>query len=604
MAKWMVAAKKADFVEIGQKYGISQITARLIRNRDIVSDDQIEMYLKGNISMLHDPYSLKDIEKAAEIIKTAIIEGKKIRIIGDYDVDGITSTFILHSGLKMCNANVDYVLPHRIVDGYGLNNNLVKNAHDDGINVILTCDNGIAAAEQVKYAKELNMTVVVTDHHEVPFDTVDGENIEILPPADAVVDPKQKDCKYPYKEICGAVVAYKFIQVLIDKFRDDESQNLAQIDDSMTDDLFNEIIVFAGLGTVCDVMPLCDENRIIVKESLKRIGSIHNKGLHALISINGLDENSMSCYHFGFIIGPCLNATGRLDSAERALKLLQITTDAEAMLIASELKELNDSRKDLTEKGVKTASMYVQDNFDKVPDVIVIYLPDSHESVAGIIAGKVREKYNRPSLVITNGSDGICKGSGRSTENYDMYTEMSKCKDLFTKFGGHKMAAGFSLLQENIDELRDRLNEYCTLTEEDFIPVEHIDMVMPLQYATNELVKEFELLEPFGNGNKKPLFADRNIRLISGRIMGKNRNCGKYKVVDANGRSYEMIYFGDMEKWTEFLNENFGRDNTDRLYEGTLRDDMSINIAYIPDINVYRGYENLQIIMQDYMAIK
>lgn len=591
MSKWMVAAKKADFNEISEKFGISVITARLIRNRDVIGDEAINMYINGGKSFLHDPYKLPDIEKAAEIILKAIDANEKIRVIGDYDVDGVTSSFILKKGLEKAGANVDVRLPHRVLDGYGLNDNLVKNAKDDGINVIMTCDNGIAAAEQVQLAKELNMTVVVTDHHEVPYIESDGASNEVLPPADAIVDPKRKDCEYPFKEICGAVVAYKFLEVLFDKMGEHIEGK---------DAFLNEMIVFAGLATVCDVMPLSDENRIFVKESLKRIKGCNNFGLQSLIRLNGLDSKAISCYHYGFIIGPCLNATGRLSSASTALELLDAVSEDEANELAEKLVELNGERKTLTEKGVVTASEYMATEYHELPKVIVIYLKDSHESVAGIIAGKLKEKYNRPALVITDG-ENICKGSGRSIDNYDMFAEMSKCRDLFTKFGGHKMAAGFSLEEKNIDILRQRLNDECRLSDNDFEKVEHIDMVMPLKYATMNLVKEFKVLEPFGNANKKPVFAERKVQLISGRIMGKNQNCGKYSILDSEGRSYEMVYFGDMERWTMFLNENFGSETIDKLYEGTLKEKIYINIAYAPDINVFRDRENLQIVMQDFL---
>lgn len=590
MTKWMVSAKKADFNKIAEKYNISPVTARLIVNRNIREDKDIDMYLNGDMSYLPAPDSLLNMKKGAEIIKKGIEENKNIRVIGDYDVDGITSSFILYSGLKKAGGNVSVRLPHRIKDGYGLNERLVMEAHNDGIDIILTCDNGIAAYEQIKLAKELNMTVVVTDHHEVPFKEENGIKTEILPPADVVIDPKQEKDSTEFKEICGAEIAYKFIDVLFNM--------MSWLEDKK--EFMEELVIFAGLGTVCDVMPLINENRIIVKESLKNIKNCYNPGLKALIEVNGLSDMDISCYHYGFILGPCLNAAGRLDSAMLSLKLLMTENKEDALTIATELKELNDKRKDLTEKGLKTADEFIKEEYQGViPKVIVIYLKDSHESVAGIIAGKIREKYNRPALVITKAND-MCKGSGRSTDNYNMFMKMSECKELFEKFGGHKLAAGFSLKEENIDKLRYELNNRCNIKDEDFEPTEHIDMVMPLKYISRNLIKEIELLAPFGTGNSKPIFAEKNIRLISGRILGKNKNCGKYKITDSDNFMHEMIYFGNMDNWKEFLLNRFGNECYDKLYDGSLNKGLPMNIIYYPNINVFNGIENLQIVMQDY----
>ncbi|MCR4901909.1 MAG: single-stranded-DNA-specific exonuclease RecJ [Butyrivibrio sp.] len=592
MSKWMVMAKKADFYHISEKFGISPITARLIRNRDIIGDDEIEVFLKGNMKGLHDGHLMTDMDLAALVMQKRIAAGARIRIMGDYDVDGICSSYILLAGLQFAGADVDCVLPDRIRDGYGLNNNLIDEAIKDGIDTIITCDNGIAASSQVEYAKSKGMTVVITDHHEVPFEIKDNDvREEILPKADAVVDPKRKGSAYPFAEICGAVVAYKFLEVLFE---------IMEIDTTVpSKELFKELIVFAGFATVCDVMELVDENRIIVREALKQIKTCRNTGLKALIHANGLDDKEISCYHFGFVLGPCLNATGRLDSAMRGLKLLCTEDRIEAAKMAADLKALNDSRKDMTQMGVDRASAVVNDYGENIPDVLVIYLPECHESIAGIIAGKIKEKYVRPTIVLTDAKEGV-KGSGRSIESYDMYEELSACKDLFTKFGGHKMAAGLSLPKENIDELRRRLNENSKLQEDDFDPVEHIDMEMPLKYASIGLVKEFSVLEPFGNGNPKPSFAARNIHIMSGRIMGKNRNCAKYRICDDEGLRYDMMYFGDMEKWHEFLKKRYGNETVDRLYDGTLKSDITVKAMYYPDINAYQGRESLQIIMQDY----
>ena len=600
MSKWFIANKKADFDRIADKYGISNVSARLIANRLITSrenekeqcsDDNVESYLNARLESLHDPLLMADMEKGASVMLTSIKNGDKIRIIGDYDVDGICSSYILLSGLKLLGGDVDCVLPDRIKDGYGLSVKLVDDANSDEITTIITCDNGIAAVDQIAHAKDLGMTVVVTDHHEVPFEEDGTLRKEILPPADAVIDPKRQDGAYPFKEICGAVVAFKFLKVLFD---------LSDFDGD-TEDFFTEMLTFAGIATVCDVMELKDENRVIVKKSLEYIQNTVNIGLKALIHVNGLEEKKLSSYHYGFIIGPCLNATGRLDLATRALSLFTCKDADEAAQIATDLKNLNDSRKDMTQKGVDLASDMVMKMADEqgMPKVIVLFLPDVHESIAGIIAGKIKERFYRPTIVLTKAESGA-KGSGRSIESYDMFEELTKCKELFTKFGGHKMAAGLSLKEENIEVLRKRLNNNCELTEDDFEPVLHLDMVMPLKYASIDLVREFSILEPFGNGNPKPVFAQKDVTLLSGRILGKNSNCGKYRVSDASNTVCDMMYFGDMDKWNSFLAEKFGQEKVDDLYRGISDGRMKISIAYYPDINSYQGRESLQIIMNDY----
>ena len=611
MSKWMIANKKADFERISRKFGIRDITARLIANRLIsrretereeCSDEAIERYLSAGTEALHDPRGMADIEKGARIMLEKIKKTKKIRVIGDYDVDGICSSYILVSGLRMLGGDVDCVLPDRVKDGYGLSIKLVDDALMAGIDTIITCDNGIAAYDQIAHAVEKGMTVVVTDHHEVPFEvTGSGDKKEILPPADAVVDPKRSEGTYPFKEICGAVVAYKFLRVMADILTAEGADN--GCDTEKFDEFFTEMFIFAGIATVCDVMELKDENRVIVKESLRLIPSSRNKGLKALIHVNGLDENALSCYHYGFVIGPCLNATGRLDLATRALSLFLTEDDDEAASIAGDLKALNDSRKDMTKQGVDDAVLYVEKEIaaSGIPKVLVVYLPEVHESIAGIVAGKIKEKYYRPTIVLTKAADGGAKGSGRSIENYDMYEELSAVKELFTKYGGHKMAAGLSLPVENIDILRQRLNDNCSLQEEDFEQIYHIDMVMPLKYADMQLVREFKKLEPFGNGNSKPVFAARDVRILSGRILGKNKNCGKYKVSDDEGRIYDMMYFGDLERLHEHINNKYGEKALTSLYGGCDGNDIKLNIAYYPDINSYRGNESLQIVMSDFV---
>ena len=598
MAKWMVKMKKSDFDATAKKFGIRNITARLLTNRGIVTDDEVDRFLRGDASMLHSPSQMEDMEKGARLMLQKIDEGAKIRVIGDYDVDGICSSFILVKGLRLFGGDVDYVLPDRVKDGYGLSVKLVDDAYSSGRNMIITCDNGIAAYDQVAHAKELGMTVIVTDHHEVPFVTEGDEKQlgkEIIPPADACIDPKRAEGSCSFKEICGAVVAYKFLQMM--------AEVSGRIDDKKFIDFFDEMMVFAGIATVCDVMELRDENRIIVRQSLERIAGTGNKGLRALINVNSLDPTSMSAYHYGFVIGPCLNATGRLEQAGRALALFLEEDNDTAVMMAADLKNMNDSRKDLTMKGVEEADAMIEEAIagEGLPKVLVMYLPNVHESLAGIIAGRIKEKYFRPTIILTDSMDGGAKGSGRSIEAYDMFRELSSCKELFTKFGGHKMAAGLSLPKENIEELKKRLNVNCLLEEKDFEPVLHIDMELPFKYADDKsLIREFDKLEPFGNGNSKPLFAHRNVKLISGRILGKNRNCGKYRVTDDSGRFYDMMYFGDLEKFNTFLSERFGKDAVDNLYEERGNGQMSISVAYYPNINSYMGRESVQMVMSDY----
>ena len=597
MSKWMVSMKKSDFDATAARFGIKNITARLLTNRGIVTDEEIERFLHGDVSMLHDPHELKDVEKGAEIIADEIAGRSAIRVIGDYDVDGICSSYILVKGLRLFGGDVDFVLPDRVKDGYGLSVKLVDQAKADGRDVIITCDNGIAAYDQVAHAAELGMRVVVTDHHEVPFesDQSSGEKIkEILPPAQAVIDPKRREDTSSFKEICGAVVAYKFLQVL--------AETMGRAQDAKVREFFDEMLIFAGLATVCDVMELADENRIIVKESLRRIADTQNLGLRALINVNELNASAISAFHYGFVIGPCLNATGRLDLASRALELFLSEDENEAARIAGDLKNMNDSRKILTQKGVDRASEIIDEETARegLPKVIVVFLDDAHESIAGIVAGRIKEKYYRPTIVLTRAEGGGVKGSARSIEKYDMFMHLSEVKDIFTKFGGHKMAAGLSLPEERIDELKRRLNENCDLEDDDFTPVLHIDMVLPFKYADKQLIREFELLEPFGNGNVKPVFAQKNVALLSGRIMGKGRKCFKYKVTDESGAVLDMVYFGDGERWHDFLISRFGQDALDRLYDNRGNGEIKVSVAYYPNINSYMGRETVQIVMNDF----
>lgn len=612
----MVSAKKADFAKIAETFRIDPVIARIIRNRDIVGDEEINLFLHGTLENLHEPRLLYDMEKAVAFMLSKIAEGAYVRIIGDYDIDGVCAAYILLRGLRFCGASVDTVIPHRIKDGYGLNDHLIEEAHQEGIDTIITCDNGIAAAEQIAYAKELGMSVIVTDHHEVPYEmTEDGKRKEILPPAEAVIDPKQERCGYPFDGICGAVVAYKFVQVLTEEavrqiFRQTgygagqtdtagrSGAGNAQDMEAVRKELLAELLEFAAFATVGDVMELRDENRILVKYGLQQIAHTKNLGLKALLEVNGLQDKPLSAYHIGFVLGPCLNATGRLDTAKKALQMFESGHFAQAVTIAAELKELNDSRKEMTLQGAEQAAAMIESGPLKNDRVLVIYLPDCHESLAGIIAGRIKEKYHKPVFVLTKGEEGV-KGSGRSIETYHMYEELTLCKHLFTRYGGHKMAAGLSMPEENIEEFRQTLNRNCRLSDEDFIEKILIDVPMPLSYIRMDFVRQLQVLEPFGNGNSKPVFARKNIHILHGRILGKNENVGKYRIQDEEGNLFEMIYFGDLPEWHAFLEEAFGKKEREKLYHEGSRE-IVIQMAYYPDINVYQGKESLQIVMQDY----
>lgn len=587
MEKWFVAAKKADFNAWSKKLNISPVTARIIRNRDIFSEEEAEKYVNGTFLDMYPPELMVDMEEAAAIIERKIRSGEKLRVIGDYDVDGIMASHILTKGLRALSAEVDTVIPHRVRDGYGLNEQLIADAFTDGINTIITCDNGIAAAPQIALAVSKNMTVVVTDHHEVPYTEENGQRVELLPPAAAVVDPKREDCTYPYKNICGAVVAYKLISLLLRR---------AGMKPEQKQELLDEFLQLAAVATVCDVMELLDENRIIVKEGLQRMQRCPCEGIRALLAVNGIEQEKLSAYHLGFVIGPCLNATGRLDTAARALALLSADDRRTAVQAAEELKEMNDSRKLMTFKGLEKAVAYVEENAIAQDKVLVVYLPDCHESLAGIVAGRLREKYGRPVFVLTRAEDGV-KGSGRSVEGYDMYASMTACKTLFTKFGGHKMAAGLSMREEDIPELRKQLNETCSLTEEDFIEKVHIDVPLPLAYADKKLAEELQILEPFGTANPKPLFACKEVHFLAGKKMGAKENFARYRV-EHEGKGYEVVYFGGLEKFHAFLTEKFGEGAEEALYKGGC--DYCLSITYQLGINSYRGRSEVQLLMQHF----
>lgn len=574
MERWVLLRKGADFEAIGKKYQISPRLACLIRNRDVIGEEAVDRYLNGTISDLYDGMLMKDMDKAIDILKEKILEDKKIRVIGDYDIDGVNATYILLEGLERLGADVDSDIPDRISDGYGLNRHLVERAYEAGVDTLITCDNGIAAADEIAYGKEMGMTVIVTDHHEVPFDEQDGEKRYRIPPADAVMDPKQPDCLYPFKGLCGAAVAYKLMEALWESMGKDSAD---------LDDLIENV----AIATIGDVMDLEDENRIFVKEGLQMLRRTKNPGLKALIECTGIDKNSLNSYHIGFVLGPCINASGRLDTAKRALELLRAGTQKEADILAGDLKALNDSRKDMTEEAVKQAEEQVETTTISKDKVLVVYLPDCHESLAGIVAGRIRENYYKPVFVLTDTEEGV-KGSGRSIDGYHMYEELNKCKELLTKFGGHRLAAGLSLPKENVGKFREMLNKNCTLTEEEMKEKVTIDMEMPFGCVTEGLVKELELLEPFGKGNTKPVFAARDVTLLGARILGKNRNVLKLQVQDVNGCRIEAMLFHHADDFLGKLEEQYGKTEVEALLKGRGRQ-IRISMTYYPDINEYIG---------------
>ena len=628
MEKWYVTMKKADFDGWARKFNISPVVARILRNRDLTGEEEVGKFLRGTLEDCYSPWLLKDMDKAVEQILAAIESDIRIRVIGDYDVDGICASYILTKGLQILGAKADTAIPHRIHDGYGLNDHLIEMALQDGIGMIVTCDNGIAAAPQIALANSYGIKVIVTDHHEVPFvmaqtagiadgisggeqgntgsderrDGMSGDvaeraadgtdcdggscRRELLPPALAVIDPKQERCSYPFPNICGGAVAYKVVQALA------ERTGSAQLKD-----VLEELLEFAALSTVCDVMELKDENRILVKEGLNRLRHTRNQGIRALMEVNGIEPEKLSAYHLGFVIGPCLNATGRLDTARRALELLQSQNRVEAMTAARELKELNDSRKNMTLQGVEQAERYLARQGMEEDKVLVIYLPEVHESLAGIIAGRIRESHHHPVFILTKGEEGV-KGSGRSIEGYHMYEAMTQVKQYFTKFGGHAMAAGLSMREEDVEAFRRDLNQNCGLGPEDFIPRVHIDVPMPIDYGDMGLAEELELLEPFGVGNPKPLFAQKDLLFLTGHKMGANQTCARYQVRTETGARRQIVFFGDLKKFGAFLEEKFGPGSEEALYAG--RGNFPVSVAYQLGKNTYRGNTELQYVMQHY----
>lgn len=573
MEKWFVAMKKADFNGIAEKYQISPIIARLMRNRDVIGDEAIDFYLNGTVEDLYDGLLMKDMDRAVDILKEKIEEGKKIRVIGDYDIDGVNATYILQQGLAGLGADVDTDIPDRIKDGYGLNQMLIDRALEDDVDTIITCDNGIAAMNEIAYGKENGMTIVVTDHHEVPYLEENGEKKYLLPPADAVVDPHRADCEYPFKGLCGAAVAYKLVEVLY-RVSGKSEQEVEHLQERLMENV--------AIATIGDVMDLVGENRVFVKKGLELLKTTKNEGLHALMQCTGVDTANLNTYHIGFVIGPCINAGGRLDTAKRALELLNASNRREAVTLAADLKELNDSRKEMTEEGVEEAVRQIESSSWKDDQVLVVYLPECHESIAGIIAGRIKERYYRPTFVLTRGESGV-KGSGRSIEAYDMFAEMSRCRELFTKFGGHKLAAGLSLEEEKVEVFRKRINELADLTEEDLQMKVSIDMRLPFPYINEELIHELKILEPFGKGNGKPLFAESKLRVIQPRIFGKNRNVLKCRLEDQQGNQMEAVYFGEVEDCLQQMEKK-----------------QIMSFTYYPSINEYMGRRTIQLTIVNY----
>ena len=585
MEQWMVINKGADFKGIGNKFHIDPVTARIIRNREVIGDEEIHSFLAGTLQELPDVHLMQDLDLLVELLDQKINEKAKIRIIGDYDIDGVMSSYILYRALTRCGAQVDVAIPNRITDGYGLNRNLITEALECGVDTILTCDNGIAAIEEIAYAKEAGMTVLVTDHHEIPFKDVDGERIYMRSEADAIVNPHQKTCTFPYKDLCGAGVAWAVIVAVYEK------NNIEQRE-------VEDLLEFVAFATVGDIMSLTGLNRILVKEGLKRIHHTTNIGMRALVNQCELLPEQIDTYHFGFVLGPCINAAGRLDTARRALRLFISESPEEAAEIADELVVLNEERKEMTRQGVEEAKQLVEEGGYEKDPVLILYLPDVHESIAGIIAGRIREYYYRPTFILTKAEDGV-KGSGRSTEEYSMYEQMCKCSNLLTKFGGHPMAAGLSLPEENVEIFRKQMNENCPFRAEEIVQTIHIDVPMPVDYVTNALVEEFSILAPFGKDNPKPVFADRNLKISRMWVIGKNQNVLRMTLVSEQGRPLSAIYFGDIEAMRTYLVEQYGTQEVEKAFHGR-ENNMQISIVYSPKINTYKDSETLQFEIQYY----
>lgn len=583
MEKWIEIRKGGNFMEMAKKYGIDPLIARIIRNRDIIDEKEITEYLYGGKEALHNPHLLKDVDKAAEIIAEGIAEKKAMRIIGDYDIDGVNATYILLDGIRRCGGNVDAAIPDRMKDGYGINEHLIEQALSDGKELLITCDNGIAAINEINFAKEKGMTVVVTDHHEIPYRNTEQGKEFLRSNADAIVNPKQNDCLYPCKGICGAVVAWKLVQVLY------ERMDIPVVEA----DIFIEN---AGFATVGDVMDLTGENRILVKLGLKALEHTKNPGMKALIAKNKLSDKPLSAYHIGFVLGPCINASGRLDTAKRSLELLLERDEVKASALAGELVELNESRKYMTQQETQKALEQIEKEGREKDKVLVVYLPECHESLAGIIAGRIREAYQRPVFVLTRGEEGV-KGSGRSIEAYSMFDKMTEVAELFTKYGGHPMAAGLSMREEDIDKLREQLNQKAELSEEDMAEVVRLDAVLPMSYFTVDTIRQLSVLEPCGKSNTRPVFADRNIKITRAGIVGVNRNVLKLHLLDSKGNPVAGVYFGEVEKFLTFLSEKFGSEEVDAAMHGK-ENSIQFAAVYEPAVDTYSGRESVQAIIR------
>ena len=580
--KWLLRNKKVDLKAMSEKYKISQLLCKLMVNRDIIDENIINSYINPVYKYLHSPKTMKDVVIAVDIIKRKIQENKKIRIIGDYDVDGIISVFILYTALKKCGANVDYEIPDRIKDGYGINENIVKVAYDEGVDTIITCDNGISAIDQIQYAKDLGLTVIVTDHHDVPFIEEDGVRTFLSSQADAIINPKQIECEYKFKSICGAGVAFKLMEALYEEIGMDKEECY-------------KLIEFVAIATVCDVVDLIDENRIFVKNGLEMLNNSKNIGINALKKACGLEDKEITAYHLGFVIGPCLNASGRLDSAKKGLELLLMEDDEEAKNLAQEIVDLNDARKNMTKEGVDRAINIIDSTDINNDKILVVYIPDIHESLAGIVAGRVKEQYNKPTIILTKSEEGV-KGSARSIEEYNMFEELLKCKDLLGKFGGHPMAAGLSLQEDKVDELRIALNNKCELTDEDLTRKIMIDSSLPLEYLNLHLIEELNVLEPFGKGNSKPVFGVRDAKITKAMLLGKDKNVLKLKLLTNNNITIDAMIFNDLENFESKIIEKYGNEGLDNLYNKS-NNNISMDFTFYPSINEWNGNKSIQIVV-------
>lgn len=580
--KWLLRNRKVDLKAMSEKYKISQLLCKLMVNRDIIDENIINSYINPVYKYLHSPKTMKDVVIAVDIIKRKIQENKKIRIIGDYDVDGIISVFILYTALKKCGANVDYEIPDRIKDGYGINENIVKVAYDEGVDTIITCDNGISAIDQIQYAKDLGLTVIVTDHHDVPFIEEDGVRTFLSSQADAIINPKQIECEYKFKSICGAGVAFKLMEALYEEIGMDKEECY-------------KLIEFVAIATVCDVVDLIDENRIFVKNGLEMLNNSKNIGINALKKACGLEDKEITAYHLGFVIGPCLNASGRLDSAKKGLELLLMEDDEEAKNLAQEIVDLNDARKNMTKEGVDRAINIIDSTDINNDKILVVYIPDIHESLAGIVAGRVKEQYNKPTIILTKSEEGV-KGSARSIEEYNMFEGLLACKELLDKFGGHPMAAGLSLQEDKVDELRIALNNKCELTDEDLTRKIMIDSSLPLEYLNLHLIEELNVLEPFGKGNSKPVFGVRDAKITKAMLLGKDKNVLKLKLLTNNNITIDAMIFNDLENFDSKIIEKYGNEGLDNLYNKS-NNNIPMDFTFYPSINEWNGNKSIQIVV-------